>query len=69
MKTAFSLAGETTLVKRHAAALQLPMMATRRVVKITDIRISASGFRDTVTEAATNRYSVGVSLQIHLQIR
>jgi DNA polymerase-3 subunit delta len=50
-ETAFSLAGETTLQSALAAALQLPMMAARRVVKITDIRISASGFRDTVTEA------------------
>jgi DNA polymerase-3 subunit delta len=50
-ETAFSLAGESTLKSALAAAQQLPMMAARRVVKITDIRISASGFRDTVTEA------------------
>ena len=50
-ETAFSLAGETTLKSALAAAQQLPMMAARRVVKVTDIRISASGFRDTVTEA------------------
>src|SRR6476469_2261023 len=34
---------------RHAigAADQLPMMASRRLVRITSVRISANGFRDT----------------------
>lgn len=50
-ETAFSLAGESDLRGALAAAQQLPVMAARRVVKITDVRISASGFRDTVTEA------------------
>lgn len=37
---------------RHAiaAAEQLPMMASRRLVRITGLRISATGFRDTVVE-------------------
>lgn len=34
-----------------AAAQQLPMMASRRVIRVQGIRISASGVRDTVTEA------------------
>lgn len=35
-----------------AAAEQLPMMSTRRVVVITDVRISASGAKDTLKEEA-----------------
>jgi DNA polymerase-3 subunit delta len=37
---------------RHAitAAEQLPMMAARRLVRITGVRISATGFRDSVVE-------------------
>jgi len=49
--TSFSLNGEGNLEWALAAAEQLPMMASRRVVRITDIRISATGYRDTITEA------------------
>ncbi len=50
-ETSFSLAGESDVRSALAAAQQLPVMASRRVVKITEVKISASGFRDTVTEA------------------
>lgn len=50
-ETSFSLNNEGNLERALAAAEQLPMMASRRVVRITDIRISASGFRDTITES------------------
>ena len=50
-ETAFSLNTEGNLEKALAAAEQLPMMASRRFVRITDVRVSATGFRDTVTEA------------------
>ena len=46
----FSLNNEGNLRKALAAAEQLPMMASRRVVRITDVRISATGHRDTVRE-------------------
>ncbi len=49
--TSFSLNTEGNLDRALAAAEQLPMMASRRVVRITDIRVSATGFRDTITEA------------------
>ncbi|CAN5373850.1 DNA polymerase III subunit delta [soil metagenome] len=48
--TTFSLNTEDSLRRALAAAEQLPMMASRRVVRITDVRVSATGFRDTVTE-------------------
>ena len=47
---------EFTLNSRDAfdiaitAAEQLPMMATRRVVKITDVRVAATSMRDTLRE-------------------
>ena len=50
-ETAFSLNTEGNLEKALAAAEQLPMMASRRVVRLNDIRVSASGYRDTITEA------------------
>jgi len=50
-ENSFSLNTDGNLKQGLAAAYQLPMMATRRVIKITDLRISASGFRDTITEA------------------
>jgi DNA polymerase III subunit delta len=50
-ETSFSLNSEGNLRKALAAAQQLPMMAKRRVIRITDVRISATGHRDTVTEA------------------
>lgn len=49
-ETSFSLNTDDGLTRALAAAEQMPMMATRRVVRITDIRISATGFRDTITE-------------------
>lgn len=49
-ESSFSLNTEDNLKRALAAAEQLPMMASRRVVRITDIRVSAGGFRDTITE-------------------
>src|SRR5437016_352792 len=49
-ETHFSLNREESLQLALGAAEQLPMMASRRVVRITDVKISASGFRDTVRE-------------------
>src|SRR5258705_445996 len=49
-ETSFSLNTEDNLERALAAAEQLPMMASRRVIRITDVRISATGFRDTITE-------------------
>ena len=49
-EASFSLNSDDSLKRALAAAEQLPMMATRRVIRITDIRISATGFRDTITE-------------------
>lgn len=46
----FSLNTEGNLRRGLAAAEQLPMMASKRVITVTDIKISASGFRDTITE-------------------
>ncbi|MFM9904402.1 MAG: DNA polymerase III subunit delta [Pyrinomonadaceae bacterium] len=48
--TSFSLNTEDNLRHALAAAEQLPMMASRRVIRITDVRISATGYRDTITE-------------------
>ena len=49
-ETTFSLNTEDNLQRALSAAEQLPMMASRRVVRITDVRISATGHRDTITE-------------------
>ena len=49
-ETTFSLNTEDNLKLALSAAEQLPMMAGRRVIRITDVRIPASGFRDTITE-------------------
>lgn len=46
----FSLNAEGNLQEALAVAEELPMMASRRVVRITDVRISSTGYRDTVTE-------------------
>lgn len=46
----FSLNVADNITKALPAAEQLPMMATRRVVKITDVRISATGNKDTLKE-------------------
>lgn len=48
--TSFSVNADGSLKQALAVAEQLPMMAERRVVRITDIRISATGYRDTITE-------------------
>lgn len=49
-ETVFSLEGEDDLPRVLAAAEQLPMMATRRVIKVDNVRVSATGFRDTINE-------------------
>lgn len=49
-ETNFSLNTVGNLERALAAARQLPMMSSRRVVRISDIRISATGHRDTITE-------------------
>jgi DNA polymerase-3 subunit delta len=54
----FSLAS-ADLGEVLASAQQLPMMASRRVLRVTDVRISASGMRDTLKdehEDALNAY-------------
>lgn len=50
-ETTFTLNTEGNLERALAAARQLPMLAAKRIVLITDLRVSASGFRDTLTEA------------------
>jgi DNA polymerase-3 subunit delta len=50
-ETTFSLNNEDNLRQALAAAWQLPMMASRRVIRITDVRLSATGYRDTIIEA------------------
>lgn len=50
-ETAFALSTDADSIREAiAAAEQLPMMATRRLVRITGVRISANGIRDTVVE-------------------
>lgn len=49
-ETVFSLDGEDNLQRALGAAEQLPMMASRRVVRVDQVRISATGFRDTINE-------------------
>lgn len=49
-ETEFSLNIDGNLRAALAAAEQLPMMATRRVIRVTDIRVSASGRGDTLRE-------------------
>ena len=46
----FSLNSSDNLENALGVARQLPMMAQRRVVVVTDVRISASGHRDTITD-------------------
>jgi DNA polymerase-3 subunit delta len=48
--TEFSVADNDTLQNALAAAEQLPMMAQKRVVRITDVRVSAVQTRDTIKE-------------------
>lgn len=49
-ETTFSLNTDGNLSGALTSARQLPMMSARRVIRITDVRISATGFRDTITE-------------------
>ncbi|MGE3466890.1 MAG: DNA polymerase III subunit delta [Pyrinomonadaceae bacterium] len=49
-ESSFSLNTEGNLQRAIAAAQQLPMMASRRVITLTELRISATGVRDTITE-------------------
>jgi DNA polymerase III subunit delta len=49
-ETVFSLNTDGNLSAALAAAEQLPMMANRRVIRITDVRISSTGTRDTLRE-------------------
>jgi len=49
-ETEFSLNSEGSLQRAIAAANQLPMMARRRVVRVSDVRITATGQRDTIRE-------------------
>lgn len=46
----FSLSVEGNLESALAAAEQLPMMADRRIVRITDVRVSATAVKDTLKE-------------------
>ena len=46
----FSLNQADNLTYALAAAEQLPMMAAKRVVRITDVRVSASGGKDSLKE-------------------
>lgn len=49
--TAFALSTDADLLRQAiAAAQQLPMMSERRLVRITDVKISQTGYRDTITE-------------------
>lgn len=48
--TEFSLVETDAVQNALAAAEQLPMMAKKRVVRVTDIRVSAAGARDTLKE-------------------
>ncbi len=49
-ETEISLANPEGLAQALAAAEQLPMMSSRRVIRISGVRISATGTRDTVKE-------------------
>ena len=58
-ETEFSLNTEGNLAAALGAADQLPMMAGKRLVRIRDVRVSATGMRDTLREddeAALMRY-------------
>ncbi len=49
-EASFSLESTDSLAAALGAARQLPMMATRRVVRVNEVRISATGTRDTLRE-------------------
>lgn len=46
----FSLNSEDNLQRAFAAAEQLPMMSQRRVIRINEVRVTASGRNDTIKE-------------------
>lgn len=46
----FSLNAEDNLQRAFAAAEQLPMMSQRRVIRINEVRVTASGRYDTIKE-------------------
>lgn len=50
-ETCFSLNNADSFQQAIAAAQQIPMMSSRRVIRVTDVRISATGYRDTITES------------------
>src|SRR5215216_5603921 len=49
-ETEFSLNTEGNLGAALAAAEQLPMMSRRRVIRVSDVRVSSTGKRDTLRE-------------------
>ncbi len=49
-ETEFSLNTQGNLTAALAAAEQMPMMAERRVIRITDVRVSATAAKDTLRE-------------------
>ena len=49
-ETVYSLNTEGNLSAALAAAEQIPMMANRRVIRITDVRVSSTGTRDNLRE-------------------
>ncbi|MEO8041519.1 MAG: DNA polymerase III subunit delta [Acidobacteriota bacterium] len=49
-ETVFSLNSDGNLRNALAAAEQLPMMASRRVILVTDVRVSSTAARDTLRE-------------------
>jgi len=49
-ETEFSLGISDNIRNALSAAEQLPMMASRRVVRITDVRVTAGGQKDTIKE-------------------
>lgn len=48
----FSLNEPETIATALAAANQLPMMAARRVIRITEVRVSTSSMKDTLKEVS-----------------
>lgn len=48
--TEISLSGEGDLERAMAAAEQLPMMASKRVIRVTGVRVTAGGKNDTIKE-------------------
>lgn len=49
-ETVFSLNSDGNLMQALSAAEQLPMMANRRVIRITDVRVSSTGAKDNLRE-------------------